>query len=69
VGWRHVAGVAAVAGIGFTVALFISGLAFSDPHLADQAKLGIYAGSILAGGLGYVVLRTAPAPTAVPEEA
>jgi NhaA family Na+:H+ antiporter len=69
VGWRHVAGVAAVAGIGFTVALFISGLAFSDPHLADQAKLGIYAGSILAGGLGYVVLRTAPAPAAVPEEA
>ncbi|MBS1196079.1 MAG: nhaA, partial [Actinobacteria bacterium] len=69
VGWRHVAGVAAVAGIGFTVALFISGLAFSDPHLADQAKLGIYAGSILAGGLGYLVLRTAPAPAAVPEEA
>jgi len=69
VGWRHVAGVAAVAGIGFTVALFISGLAFSDPHLADQAKLGIYAGSILAGGLGYLVLRTASAPAAVPEEA
>ncbi|MBN2113573.1 MAG: Na+/H+ antiporter NhaA [Acidimicrobiia bacterium] len=60
--WRHIVGVAAVAGIGFTVALFIDGLAFSDPLLADRAKLGIFAGSILAGVLGYLVLRLAPAP-------
>ncbi|HSQ37148.1 MAG TPA: Na+/H+ antiporter NhaA, partial [Acidimicrobiia bacterium] len=49
------------AGIGFTVALFIAGLAFSDPLLADQAKLGIFAGSLLAGLVGYLVLRFAPA--------
>lgn len=61
--WRHVVGVAAVAGIGFTVALFIDGLAFSDPLLADRAKLGIFAGSILAGVLGYLVLRLAPEPS------
>lgn len=59
-GWRHVVGLAAVAGIGFTVALFIAGLAFTDPLLADQAKLGIFAGSILAGLLGYLILRLSP---------
>ena len=56
-GWRHVVGLAAVAGIGFTVALFIAGLAFTDPVLADRAKLGIFAGSLLAGLVGYAVLR------------
>ena len=59
-GWRHVVGLSAVAGIGFTVALFIAGLAFTDPLLADQAKLGIFAGSLLAGLLGYFVLRLTP---------
>jgi Na+/H+ antiporter NhaA len=59
--WHHIAGVAAVAGIGFTVALFIAGLAFTDPLLADRAKLGIFAGSLLAGLAGYLILRSAPA--------
>jgi NhaA family Na+:H+ antiporter len=63
-GWRHVIGVSALAGIGFTVALFITGLAFTDPGLADRAKLGIFAGSIAAGILGYLVLRSAPAAPA-----
>lgn len=62
-GWRHVLGVAAVAGIGFTVALFIVGLAFTDPALADRAKLGIFAGSLLAGLTGYLMLRLAPGPS------
>lgn len=65
-GWRHVIGVSALAGIGFTVALFIAGLAFSDPGLADRAKLGIFAGSLAAGILGYLILRSAP-PTAAEE--
>jgi NhaA family Na+:H+ antiporter len=59
-GWRHVVGLAAVAGIGFTVAIFIAGLAFSDPILVDQAKLGIFAGSLTAGIVGYLVLRSNP---------
>jgi NhaA family Na+:H+ antiporter len=59
-GWRHVIGLSAVAGIGFTVAIFIAGLAFTDPLLADQAKLGIFAGSLAAGIVGYLVLRSAP---------
>ena len=54
--WRHVVGLAIVAGIGFTVSLFIADLAFTDPVLIDQAKVGIFAGSIVAGVAGAGVL-------------
>lgn len=61
--WRHLVGVAALAGIGFTVSLFIAGLAFTDPELADRAKLGIFVGSAAAGAIGYLILRrVGPAP-------
>jgi NhaA family Na+:H+ antiporter len=59
--WRHMFGVAVCAGIGFTVALFVASLSFTDPGLTDSAKVGILAGSLVAGVLGYAVLRTAPA--------
>lgn len=55
--WRQVSGVAMLAGIGFTVALFVTELAFQAGPLADQAKVGILAASLVAGVLGYVVLR------------
>lgn len=55
--WRQVAGVAMLAGIGFTVALFVTELAFAGNPLADQAKVGILAASLVAGVLGYVMLR------------
>ena len=65
VGWRHMTGTAMLAGVGFTVALFIAELAYvhavqpiSSP--LDLAKIGVFVGSILAGVLGYVILRTAP---------
>jgi NhaA family Na+:H+ antiporter len=59
--WVKVYGVCVVAGIGFTVALFIAGLAFPDPRLLDQAKVGILLGSALSGIMGFVMLRmTAP---------
>ncbi|MBI5067764.1 MAG: Na+/H+ antiporter NhaA [Deltaproteobacteria bacterium] len=59
-------GVSAVAGIGFTVALFIAGLAFpSTPRLLDEAKLGILVGSLVSGVVGALILRaTAPVPAA-----
>ena len=57
VGWNHIIGVAILAGVGFTVALFIAELAFTDPTLTDRAKIGIFAGSIVAGVLGYLTLR------------
>ncbi|MDQ2650386.1 MAG: Na+/H+ antiporter NhaA [Actinomycetota bacterium] len=54
---RHVVGMAALAGIGFTVSIFVAGLAFDDPALADQAKIGVLAASALAAGLGTLILR------------
>jgi NhaA family Na+:H+ antiporter len=61
VGRGAVWGVAAVGGIGFTVSLFIAGLAFDDPVLQDQAKVGILAGSIVSGALGAALLARADA--------
>lgn len=58
-GWRATAGVASLAGIGFTVSLFIAGLAFTDESRVTEAKIGILAGSLLASVVGAVVLRVA----------
>jgi NhaA family Na+:H+ antiporter len=55
--WKHITGVALLAGIGFTMSLFISGLAFKDPVFVDQAKYGILLASIVAGVLGTIVLK------------
>jgi Na+:H+ antiporter, NhaA family len=55
--WRTLAGVSVLGGIGFTVSLLIADLAFVDPQPLTLAKLGIFAGSFLAGGLGYLSLR------------
>jgi NhaA family Na+:H+ antiporter len=64
---RHVVGMAGLAGIGFTVSLFVTGLAFDDPALTDQAKLGILAASVLAAAVGAAILMRSgkgePEPT------
>ncbi len=60
VGWRHVYGAGWLAGIGFTMSLFITDLAFSDGALVDAAKLGILAASLIAGVVGWAILRGAP---------
>ncbi|WP_157246482.1 Na+/H+ antiporter NhaA [Nonomuraea typhae] len=73
--WGQLLGGAAVSGIGFTVALFIVDLAFDDPAIAAQAKIGILAGSLISALLGWIVFRLvwdrggvcAP-PEAEPEE-
>ena len=50
-------GGATLAGIGFTVALFITDLAFDDPARREQAVVGVLAGSLLAAALGWSVFR------------
>lgn len=61
-GWLHLVGLAAVAGIGFTVSLFVAELAFSDRGLIDLAKVGIFIGSLAAGLIGAALLVRAKAP-------
>ena len=53
---RSVIGIAALGGIGFTVSLFITPLAYDDPLLVDGAKLGILAGSIASAAVGVAIL-------------
>lgn len=60
--WRHILGLAALCGIGFTMSLFIGGLAFDQPERIDQVRLGVLGGSVLAAGLGYWLLVSAWAP-------
>ena len=54
--FTHVLGLALIAGIGFTVSLFITGLAFDSPAVIDEAKLGILAASTIAAVLGSLLL-------------
>jgi NhaA family Na+:H+ antiporter len=54
--WVHLLGMSLLAGIGFTVSIFIAGLAFPAGDTADAAKVGILAASLLAGNLGAAAL-------------
>jgi NhaA family Na+:H+ antiporter len=59
--YRHVLGLSVTAGIGFTVALFVASLAFEPgSEFTDSAKIGILGGSLIAGVLGYLLLRSSP---------
>jgi NhaA family Na+:H+ antiporter len=57
--WAQLWGVSCLAGVGFTMSLFIGELAFSSPELVSEAKVGILAASLIAGALGYLVLGAA----------
>ena len=65
--WRHVIGVGCLAGIGFTMSLFIGSLAFESHDLATSVRVGVIAGSLVSTILGVTILVTAPAATAAPE--
>ena len=57
--WMQMLGTTLLCGIGFTMSLLISVLAFNDPLLQDEAKIGILMGSLVAGITGYLILRFA----------
>lgn len=66
---RHLFGISILSGIGFTMCLFITGLAYNDDVHIAQAKLGIFTASILAGILGYIILKTGPAKKIITKNA
>ena len=57
--WAGISGVGILAGVGFTVALFISGLSFEDETIVATAKVAVLAASLAAGAIGYFYLRFA----------
>lgn len=69
ISWLHIYGVSLLAGIGFTMSLFIGTLAYSDADSAAAVRVGVLCGSIASGLLGYFVLRMALRDTAPVSEA
>jgi Na+:H+ antiporter, NhaA family len=57
ISWSLIAGVGVLAGIGFTVSIFITGLAFSDAEFVSAGKLAILLASLIAGVVGFAMLR------------
>lgn len=58
---RHILGMASLAGIGFTVSIFVAGLAFDEPAATEQATIGVLGASIIAAAIGsLILLRSAP---------
>jgi NhaA family Na+:H+ antiporter len=55
--WAQLWGASCLAGIGFTMSIFIDELAFKDPAIIDEAKVGVLMASLIAGALGYTVLK------------
>jgi Na+:H+ antiporter, NhaA family len=64
----QILGVACIAGIGFTMSLFIGALAFKDPSLATPIRLGVYAGSIISAILGLIILARFLPKTLTPDQ-
>ncbi|MCH7668966.1 MAG: Na+/H+ antiporter NhaA [Acidobacteria bacterium] len=64
--WGQIVGLAALAGIGFTVSLFIAELAYTDVAITNLAKIGIFVGSGISGIVGYMLLSRRGAPSQEP---
>jgi NhaA family Na+:H+ antiporter len=61
--WRQIIGAACLGGVGFTMSIFVSGLAFDNAILVAEAKLGILIASVIAGLAGYLLLSTSATKT------
>ncbi len=64
--WAHLYGVAALAGIGFTMSLFIGGLAFEHSGFEAPIRMGVLVGSIASAAVGFLVIRMARRPKELP---
>ena len=60
--WLHIYGIACLAGVGFTMSLFIGSLSFADPALMNQVRMGVLSGSVVSAVLGYTALMLAHVP-------
>ena len=68
--WRHIYGLSCLAGIGFTMSLFIGGLSFGEGGtLMNEVRIGVLVGSLISAITGYVVLRGAPMVAATKADA
>lgn len=56
--WRHIIGLGILGGIGFTISIFVANLSFEEMELLSQSKFAILTGSLLAGVIGYISLRS-----------
>ncbi|WP_353714937.1 Na+/H+ antiporter NhaA [Dehalogenimonas sp. 4OHTPN] len=61
--WRHIIGAGIIGGVGFTMSIFITGLAFTDAGQIDSAKLAVVSASLVAGAAGVFYLWRLPPPT------
>ncbi|HMO62771.1 MAG TPA: Na+/H+ antiporter NhaA [Ferruginibacter sp.] len=66
--WKHILGAGMLAGIGFTMSIFITLLAFNDAGLINDTKFFVLIASVISGGLGLVWLNTTLKNKIVPEE-
>ena len=65
--WVQLYGVSILCGIGFTMSLFIGGLAYNSIEMQASVRMGVLAGSVASALLGYLVLRLAPVPKVKPK--
>lgn len=66
--WKNILGVGFLGGIGFTMSIFITILAFDNPTIIDQSKIAILLGSLVAGIVGYLFLKLTMKKTVVDQE-
>lgn len=69
VAWKAMIGISLLAGIGFTMSLFIADLAFADPAMLDSVKIGVLLASVIAAIAGLVFLYLSTAPAEAPRQA